>query len=217
MTLASIWSLFIEFLYPKTEDVYKLESLSPGELLGKLPPAQDLGESTLALFAYGDPLVRSIVHELKYRHNTALTKSLAVVLMDTLRGELAERALSDNFHTPLLIPMPMSPARRKERGWNQTEVICQELIALDTENIFQYAPHTLSKIKHTESQARIANKKIRLSNVAGSMRVEDPELTKGRCIVLLDDVTTTGATFAEAKKKLRECGASKILCIAIAH
>lgn len=203
-----------DFLYPRNAEVYKLESLSPAELLNTLPAGKDLGESTIALFAYGDPQVRQIIHELKYRNNSILAKNLAIILMDTLRSELAERALTENFKDPLLIPIPMSSTRRRERGWNQTELLCEEVKKLDNENLFTYTPSLLIKLKHTESQTHVG-RNARLANVRDTMLASDT--VRGKNIVLLDDVTTTGATFAEAKRRLRESGASKILCIAIAH
>lgn len=215
MRFGAILSVFVDFLYPKASEIYELESLAPHQLLEKLPPALDLGNNTIALFAYPDPRVRSIIHELKYRRNTTLTESLATILYDVIKSELSERALMENFRDPLLVPMPMSRERYLERGWNQTEIICEEIKKLDTGNILEYAPQALRKIKHTESQTLIKNKKERLENLIDSM--EAGNVAKSRCVILLDDVTTTGASFAEAKKKLRLSGASKILCIALAH
>lgn len=212
--LGAIFGGFLDFLYPKSDDIYELESLSPAELVRKLPPAKDLGEDTLALFAYHDERVQSLVWELKYRKNGRVAASLASLLYDVLRTELADRVLFENFTDPLLIPVPMSETRRRGRGWNQTEVLSLEVKKLDTENILEYRPDILRKVRHTESQT-LREKKERMTNVQGSMEA-DAEV-RGRNVILLDDVTTTGATFTEAKRKLRESGASKILCVALAH
>jgi competence protein ComFC len=111
----------------------------------------------------------------------------------------------------------MSAKRRSERGWNQTEILCEEILRLHEENLFEYAPHALVKEKHTESQARTLSKRDRMTNVQLTMEVRDPEKIKNRNIVLLDDVTTTGATFKDARRALKEAGARKILCLALAH
>ncbi|MBX4189617.1 hypothetical protein KW785_03450 [Candidatus Parcubacteria bacterium] len=88
---------------------------------------------------------------------------------------------------------------------------------LDKDNLLDYAPHLLRKEKHTESQTKTANKRERLTNIDHSMRVVTPSAVEGRSIILLDDVTTTGATFKDARRALKEAGARKVLCVALAH
>ena len=104
------------------------------------------------------------------------------------------------------------------RGWNQTEILSEEIKKLDTENLLEYLSNILEKTTHTASQARThATKRERRENLAGSMSVLNPETIKNRNIILLDDVTTSGSTFAEAKRALKLAGVKKILCVAVAH
>ncbi len=217
MILKTIFSSFVDFLFPKAPDILKLESLTPSELLSKLTPAKDLGSEILAIFNYADPNVRTLVWELKYKKNLRIAQSLAVILSDVIKTEMVDRALFDNFAHPILIPIPISNERRLERGYNQTEIICEEIKKLDAENFFDYVQNILAKIKHTNSQTLIKNKKERVDNVKNSIKAVSPELVKDRNIILFDDVTTTGATFSDARRTLMESGAKKILCIAIAH
>jgi ComF family protein len=218
-----IFSDLLDFLYPKSEEVLSLESLNAGELVTLLPQATELDDRTLAIWNYADPRVRELIWELKYRKNPVIVKNLAEVLFDVLRQELAERALFENFINPLLIPMPQSDKRRLERGFNPTEVLCACLDSLarrEEPPLFTYSPKILIKELHTESQTKTANKKIRLTNIENSMAVAGPEgakRLKGRNIILIDDVTTTGATFKEASRALRAAGSKKILCLALAH
>jgi ComF family protein len=215
MILRGAFLSFLDFLYPKSAKVYELEALTPYELLERLPPAKDLGDDVIALFSYADEGVRELIWELKYRNNAAIARTLAALLWDVLQTELAERALSENFERPLLVPVPMSKKRRLMRGWNQTETLCEELKKLDTENILEYKSDLLLKARHTESQTLTANKKERLHNLEGTMEVSGD--LKGKCVVVVDDVTTTGATFAEARRELRRGGARKVFCVALAH
>ena len=209
--------MLLDFLFPKSEEVYSLEELSAAELVRELEPARETRENVVAIFNYADPRVRQSIWELKYRKNAKIAATFAGIVLDVLRTELAERALFDNFVSPLLIPIPQSHKRHLERGWNQTEVLAEEVLKLVSEPLFDYAPRALTKAHHTESQARTKNKKLRLQNIENSMSVVDGSKIKNRNIILLDDVTTTGATFAEARRALREAGAKKILAIAIAH
>jgi len=221
MSSKTFVSYFLDFIFPKSETIFDLENLSIGELLNKLPPAHELDktdEHLIAVFDYKNPSVREMVWELKYKGNRNIAKKIAEILIDILQAEIAERVLFEKFINPILIPIPVSDKRRRERGWNQTEIVCEEMMRLNTENLFEYKPKILIKNIHTDSQARThATKRERLGNLSGSMSTENSKKIRGRNIILLDDVTTTGSTFAEAKRVLKESGARKILCIAIAH
>lgn len=227
MSLETIAEYFLDFIFPKSDSIFKLEQLSIGELLEKLPPAEEIegaDEHLIAVFNYRDPSVREMIWELKYKGNRNIAHKFAEILFDILQVELAERILFDKFTNPLLIPMPVSDKRRRERGWNQIEIVCDEMLALRSssdegnEKLFEYSPKILIKHIHTDSQARThATKRERLENLSGSMSVQNAEKIRGRNIILLDDVTTTGSTFTEAKRVLKESGVKKILCVSIAH
>ena len=75
----------------------------------------------------------------------------------------------------------------------------------------------LKKIKETEHQARLKDRSVRLKNLLGTFEIVDRDLVRGRNIILVDDVTTTGATLSEAKKVLRAAGARKVIAVTIAH
>lgn len=229
--LQSFAQNLIDFIFPKSEDVHYLESLSAGELVEKLSKAREIenlprrqaGENLIVLFDYKDPMVKTMIWELKYKGNRKIAQKFAEILIDVLQHELAERVLFENFINPLLVPMPISDKRRRERGWNQTEILAEEImknldIGCPSGALFEYSPKILIKHIHTDSQARThATKRERLENLSDSMSVQGGTYVKGRNIILLDDVTTTGSTFTEAKRVLKESGARKILCVALAH
>ncbi|MBI2673954.1 MAG: ComF family protein [Candidatus Zambryskibacteria bacterium] len=216
--LSRIRDLFIDFLFPKSERIVKLEALSADILLQTLPPAEKLKDGqTLALFDYEHLTVKEIVWEIKYSGNLLITKKIGEILYDRIRQEVTDLALFERWEKLILVPIPISDKRRFERGWNQTELLAREIMAHDREKMLKYLPRQLVKHRHTESQTKTTSRNERLKNLADSMKVSNPSSVTNSCVIVLDDVTTTGATFAEARRALRAGGAKKILCIAVAH
>jgi len=215
--LNSIYEYFLDFLFPKSLSVEILENMSAATIIKNLPQAREIkDEKVVVLFDYKNNDVKTLIWELKYKGNRKIARKLSEILFDVLEHELAERALFENFINPLIIPMPIADKRRRERGFNQTEILGEEIKKLDINNLFEYSPNILTKIHYTESQARThATKRERDENLKNSMQANDS--IKGRNIILLDDVTTSGATFTEARRALKQAGAKKILCVAVAH
>ena len=172
---------------------------------------------SIALFDYSHPLVKEIVWELKYGGNAVLALKLGEILYDVVSSELTDLALFEKWERPVIVPVPISDKRRFERGWNQSELLAEKFMFYDTEGRFKYLPRQLVKTRHTESQTKTSSRNERLKNLTDSMKVLNTSTLDGRCVVLLDDVTTTGSTFAEAKRALRKAGVKKILCVAVAH
>lgn len=220
--LSKLWNICVNFLFPKNERVLELESIPTEELHRTLPQAEALPDiNSLAIFDYNHPLVKELVWEVKYNGNIKIAEKLAEILYDVLRQDLEEQTLfgSINWHAerPIIVPIPISDKRRFERGWNQSELLVRQMMKHDTPKTFKYLPRQLAKLRHTESQTKTSSRKERLKNLTDSMRVLNPETIKGRCVVVIDDVTTTGSTFTEARRALYDVGAKKIFCVAIAH
>ena len=159
---------------------------------------------------YHDPRVTSLVWELKY-HASRRAAALA--------GELlAERLLAiaaEELGAPLLIPVPMHAARLKERGHNQTEVLCRAAIK-HIDGALEYEPVALARVRATPFQQGLP-KQIRIKNVRNSMLVRYPEKVVGRICIVVDDVQTTGATLNEAKRALKKAGARRVHLLSLAH
>lgn len=216
--LASLLKSLSDFLFPQNDKVLRLESLSAEKLIALLPPARlDEKSGMIALFDYDHPLVKEIVWEAKYNGNRNLAAKLGTVLYDVIEAELEERNVFEKEQSVILMPMPVSDKRRFERGWNQAELLTEAIKRLDTNEHYRYLPRQLVKIRHTESQTKTVDRKERLENLADSMLVQHAPAVENRFVVLVDDVTTTGATFKEAKRALKEAGAKKVFCIAVAH
>ncbi len=216
-----MWTLlkhFWNFLFPKKASVIALEKLSPASLRELLPENyHELEDGSFALFDYQHPLTKEVVWEIKYKGNRKLAETVGVLLYDEIMSELADRNWWEKFDSALLIPAPISDRRRLERGWNQAELLSEAVKACDKEGRFRHTPGQLIKLSHTESQARTQNRSERLSNIKNSMGIRHREAVANRAVILVDDVVTTGATLAEARRVLKEAGVKKILCFALAH
>lgn len=217
--LESIKDLTTDFLFPRNHFTLEIEALPTIDLLELLPQSVRINtENTLALFDYSDENVKKIIWEIKYKGNTRIARRLGTILYDTILGELEDKRLFENWGEKIiLIPIPVSDKRRFARGWNQSEILADEIMANDTGKLFEYLPNELIKTLHTESQTKTQSRKERRENLVGSMEVLHPEKMAGRGVVVVDDVTTTGSTFAEARRALEKVGVKKILCVALAH
>src|SRR5204863_311048 len=116
-----------------------------------------------------------------------------------------------------LIPIPLSPKRMRERGFNQALLIASALCRIDRGENFTLEKDVLQKPKETRHQAEIENRSERLKNLIGSFALRNPEKIENHNLILLDDVSTTGATLAEARKTLQKAGARKIIAFTVAH
>ncbi len=178
------------------------------------------------LFDYRYPLIKKTLWLLKYKGKKGLANIFAEILYEKILEELADLYLLDNFRDPLLIPIPLSSKRYRERGYNQAELICKELENINklrhgAEINLKLEKNILIKPKETVHQAHIKNRRERLQNIVGSFSIKNPEENKikieNKNIILIDDITTTGATLAEAKKILKQFGARKIIAFTVAH
>ena len=111
------------------------------------------------------------------------------------------------------MPIPLHKNRERERGFNQSEAIAK-IIA--SELNLQLKKDLLVRAKETKIQAELKDWNQRKNNLAGAFQIPQPEGIKGKNIILVDDVYTSGATINEAVKTLKENGAKKIIALVIA-
>lgn len=182
------------------------------------------------LYDYRHPPIKNALWFLKYKGRKRLAKLFAEIIYEKMIEELSELSVLQNFTKPILIPIPLSTKRYHERGFNQAELICQELIKINnlrnSVNVgatdLMLENNILIKPKDGEHQARIKDRQTRLKNMAGSFAIKNSRTKeeikiKGRNIILIDDITTTGATLNEARKTLKGAGARKVIAFTVAH
>lgn len=113
----------------------------------------------------------------------------------------------------IIIPIPIHKKRKKQRGYDQSELIAKEIVK-NIENI-KYENNIIEKTKNTLPQSSL-NKNQRQKNVQGVYRVTNEEKIKNKKIILFDDIFTTGNTVNECAKILKEKGAKEVLVLTLA-
>ena len=136
-----------------------------------------------------------VIGAFKYAGRTDLAAPLAV--------ELARAPLPD-ARPELVTEAPLHPARRRERGYDQAALLAEALAARLG---VPFLPGALERTRATPAQARLGARRRR-ANLAGAMRVRRPQSLKGRRVLVVDDVITTGATLEACLGALEACGAS---------
>jgi competence protein ComFC len=151
--------------------------------------------------------VPELIHTLKFKTRPEVAPILGRLMFLYLKRELH----SERFD--LIIPVPLHSARERERGFNQAELIAEEIagladIALTTD--------ILVRIKSTKQQTGLPAA-LRRQNVAGAFSLRAPEPILDKSILLIDDVYTTGNTVNEASRVLKERGASRVCVLTFAR
>ncbi|HEY1057189.1 MAG TPA: ComF family protein [Limnobacter sp.] len=149
------------------------------------------------------------VQALKYRKGWGTVPMLADWLADRWQREV-QSATSSHWGPCTVMPVPSSPARLRQRGYNQAALLAK---GLSTRLRWPLNTDTLLKTQDTQAQAGL-DKAGRLHNLQNAFRVVKPVQALGP-IALVDDVITTGATTAACIQALRRAGAQRILVMAI--
>jgi len=110
----------------------------------------------------------------------------------------------------LLTPVPLHPKRIKKRGFNQSLLLARAFPGAPV------AREAVVRTRHTAPQVGL-NPKQRQDNVKGAFSVTDPALIKGKHVLLVDDLYTTGATVKECARVLRRAGASRVEVLTVAR
>lgn len=148
---------------------------------------------------------REAIHSLKYRNLRSLAGPLAQVL--------AEHLASGTVPGEVLVPVPLHGSRLRQRGYNQAELLARELSALTG---IPLAWGALVRVRNTDSQARTGGVTGRRDNVRGAFVCTD-EALRGRSVLLIDDVCTTGATLDACARPLKELGAEVVWGLTVAR
>jgi ComF family protein len=159
-----------------------------------------------AAASYGNETVKTLIHCLKFRGIRGTAEPLAEIMTEY------SSSLGIDLDYYVVVPVPLSLRREHERGFNQSELIGKifaEKLSLPLEK------KKLLRIRDTAPQSATENVFERRENVDGCFWAANNSFL-GKNIVLVDDVTTSGATFLEAALAMKRAGAKKIIALAAA-
>lgn len=152
---------------------------------------------------FEDPL-RKALHKLKYQSDLGLGNEFAAPLLQIIEKE--------GWNFDCIIPIPISKAHQRERGYNQAAVIARPLALATGKPMLENA---VRRIKETQSQITLSREE-RFKNLHSAFLGNSATLINKK-VLLVDDITTTGATLISCSQTLREFGCTQIFCITVAR
>ncbi len=175
------------------------ERLSCGNCIVEAPK-YDLGR---ALFKF-DNESKGVIHAFKYNDQTIYAKMFAKLLLARYRAEVAD--------VDLIVPVPMNRFKRIFRNYNPPQILSKEISKILA---LPMAPDLLIKTKWTKAQTALS-KIERVRNLRNSLKINKKYDIKGKKILLVDDVRTTGTTANTCAKLLKKAGANQVNLLTIA-
>jgi len=163
--------------------------------------------------AYGsyDGSLRELIHLLKYNG----VRPAADVLGRMLAQAFAALEASFEHTTVLVVPVPLYKGKRRQRGFNQAELVAQAALKRYSGHL-QIAPGILQRVRDTHSQIGLTSHQRR-ENMRGAFAVGCAAEVTGREVLLVDDVYTTGTTVAECARVLVRAGAARVWVATVAR
>ncbi|MBX4190001.1 double zinc ribbon domain-containing protein [Candidatus Parcubacteria bacterium] len=154
--------------------------------------------------------IQALIKAFKYQFISEVSSSLVVIMAKYIK-QLARRGYLPFGQSPLLVPVPLHSYRLNWRGFNQSELIAEEL-----GNLYQLQtePGLLIRSAHKAAQVEIESHEERKKNSEGQFVCTRD--IKGQAILLIDDVCTSGATLNECARILKLKGASYVGALVIA-
>lgn len=149
--------------------------------------------------------VNFLIKEFKYGNKKYLSKTLGAFLVESY--------IINNLNCDVVVPVPLHLKRQKNRGFNQAELLANEL---NKKLGLQVISNNLVRVKNTITQTNLS-KVQRQQNVSKAFNITDKSFFKNKVVLVIDDVYTTGSTLNECAKELFKSGAKKVYCLTIAH
>ncbi len=155
-----------------------------------------------------DGTLQTLIHHLKYDDMPRIGIELGKFVGEAIPAMIANVSFTG------LVPVPLHPAKERERGYNQSEFICNGISKATGMKIY---PRLLKRTRHTQTQTKL-NAQERKENVAEAFELNPRHAsTVARATFLIvDDIITTGATIDECASVLKAHGADKVFAASVA-
>jgi len=160
--------------------------------------------NSLFLFKEKGPL-QDLIHNLKYKQKF----KIGILLGEKLG--VYKKDVITNWNVDFIIPIPLYHLKKVERGYNQAMYIAKGLSKISK---IKFKTNVVKRVKNTLSQTKLTND-ARKENMLGAFKVKGSKNIKGKNIIIIDDVITTGTTVLELAKVLKENGVNKVFCLSV--
>lgn len=210
MQLMHFWRLVLDILFPPRDTEALVRDATLASLGSHVRPIAH-EDGRVSLMPYRAALVRALIVETKFRGNERAETLLAAILAEYL-GSWLQDLETYEAQSVVLVPIPLSAKRLKERGYNQADRIVRRasalLPAIRTEE-------ALERTRDTAPQTSLG-RRFRLRNMHGAFAVRTP-ISNAHTYIVFDDVSTTGATLFAARDALAAAGAERLILLSLAH
>lgn len=205
-----IWHTFITILFPPACFICKKENVTLCTTCTATMARAFTFPYTYSYsyFSFKDTSVKQCIHAIKYYHRPDLIEPLVKQSVYELE------VLTKRHHNALLVPIPTTRFRTLMRGYNQAERIAKAYGKILN---IPVTSHVLIRTKRNKRQVLTRSKSERLQNQMNTFIVNANSNLPERTIILIDDVTTTGATLHEARRVLLASGAKDVFAYTLAH
>ncbi|MBI4982691.1 MAG: ComF family protein [Candidatus Omnitrophica bacterium] len=152
--------------------------------------------------------IKELIHEFKYKNKEYLAGELSKLMINFIK----EYRLPIEY-IDFIIPIPLHQTRLREREFNQADLLSKHIATEFNKDIL---PDAIYRARFTNTQTELDHDK-RINNVKGCFSLTGKRNLKGRNIMLIDDVLTSGATSSEASRCLKEAGANVVFVLTLAN
>ncbi len=168
-----------------------------------------------AMGHFGGPL-RDAILRFKYEGKAALAHPLGLALarsLDSPPSPLLTSTLGEKLAFDAVVPVPLHPSKLRQRGFNQSERLAR---VVAQERNWKLDANGIVRVRKTRVQARLEGAQ-REENVRGAFACRPPQRYAGQCVLVVDDVLTTGSTVREVARVIRDAGAARVCVVALAR
>lgn len=216
------YSLILDSLFPLSLAEKNVLSYSPEQALKFLPPSPPVPiRHATAVFAYKNEMVKQLVWHIKYKKSEIAVGIAGYALWNKIQS----LQIFHDSKTPILIlPIPLTSRRYNERGYNQCELIVDELIKISDSRLI--TKHDVLIRTQYKTRQTDKSRSQRLESARGIFAVDEKVLQesvaqhsefKNKQVIIIDDVITTGSTMKEAMETMRKVGFENVYGLGVAH